>query len=368
MNARRPLAAHGFFAACLLAPLLVSGRASAEETCGDQVCPKGYQCETYDLGCPAIACAPGSECPPCEPGTESVCVPAPCTSDADCADGMLCFTETRQECDDPAPCAGDDPGADAGAEGKTPADCGEAVPTNCTTVSSSSCVPRWAVPCQAAADCGPGFTCEEQLQGGCPGSTGSEGGSTPEGRPASPPDGGGAEPSPDDSSDSDDAATPPGEVPPSDGGTDGCVFEPSGVSMCVPIEVACQSDSDCLAGWTCADNNEGACWASSDGSMGCDPVDPPKVCYPQYSDLGGGRGVAEGDAGGEPTGGLGGNESPTAPGSPGLDSDDGSAAADDTDGGNNSGGCAVSPARSGGAGFGLLALALAGLLGARRRR
>jgi Cys-rich repeat protein len=357
----RSLVAQNLFALCLVAPLLVSARASADEACGDKVCPKGFTCETFSLGCPAIACADEASCPPCEPAEESVCVPVPCSSDADCASGMVCFTETREECEGSEPCAGDPGDADdpGSAEPAPPnpdpdaksADC-DAEPVNCTTVTASSCVPRWALPCEAAADCGAGFTCEEQLRGGCAGSEGSAGSGTPsDGAEPTPPDAGG-----DDSSNF---------AAPADGGGD-CFFEPSGVFACVPVETGCTTSADCAEGWTCDANHEGACWASSDGSTGCDPVDPANICYPPYYDLGGG-GFAEGNDSGAPTGGPRGDDE-TPPAAPSGEDGSANADSDSSDGKVESGGCSVGHVAGSSSGFSLLALSLAGLFAARRRQ
>ena len=364
---RSPLA-QNLLALCFAAPLFVSARASAAEACGDEICPKGYQCETFDAGCPAIACADDSDCAPCEPSVTHVCVAQPCSSDADCAADMVCFTDTHEECEDTAGCATPDSQDDGGADEKVP-NCEPAEPPVCTTVSTSACIPRWQLPCQLASDCGAGFTCEEQMRGGCSGSSGSAGGGSTPSDPATPPDGdaGGAEPAPDEGF----APTPP------DGGADDggdCFFEPSGVSACVAIEVACATDADCAEGWTCENNNEGACWASSDGSSGCDPVDPAKVCAPPYAHLGGGRGVGEDDSGasnggGEPTAGGGEPEVPPTPpkGEGDSASGDHDAASGDSDESVESG-CSVSHVRGGSTGLGFLALALGALFGARRRR
>jgi MYXO-CTERM domain-containing protein len=353
MRLPRSLVAPSAFLLSLAAPLFVSTTASAQEACGEQVCPKGFSCETVNVGCPAIACE-GPDCPTCD-GTEQVCLPAPCTSDADCAADMVCHTETHQECDDVPPC-----GADDGSE-KVP-ECERVLPSNCSTVSTSSCVPRWYLPCTTAADCGAGFDCVEQIQGGCPGSPGSAGGGSSGGSAGE--DSDSAEPLPAEPSPGADGGAPPAdERPASDGGTDGCVFEPSGEFACVRIEVACEADSDCLPGWSCDKNNEGACWAASDGSTGCDPVDPPNVCYPPYENLGGG-GFAE--DGGATTGGPRGDDdsAPEAPNGSGSPAQSG----DDTSTVKSGGGCSVGNAGTTGGAFGALALAFLGLFAARRRR
>ena len=40
----------------------------------------------------------------------------------------------------------------------------------------------------------------------------------------------------------------------------------------------------CPEGWSCIDNPNGECWASSDGSSGCTIDGPEKICAPPYFD------------------------------------------------------------------------------------
>jgi hypothetical protein len=298
------------------------GSAAAAEPCGDTSCPKGYACEEVPAACPAIACAPGSDCPPCD-ATVLACVPEPCSSDADCETDMVCLKQTQQECSGEAA-----PACPPGATCDLPAP----APAECNTVESSQCVPRWSLPCATAASCGDGFSCVERESCSCPGSPGSSGGgssgsggassggSTPPSRPGTEP----APPAdpvppsdPGNSGSDDDKAPEPAEVPPSGAAAPlppDCTCEPSGVKACVLNEVACDADSDCPSGWTCGDNPEGVCWASSDGSMGCEPGDPPKLCLPPYTNLGGGGYPARG----EDSGGSGSPTTPDEPSSPGT--------------------------------------------------
>jgi hypothetical protein len=85
--------------------------------------------------------------------------------------------------------------------------------------------------------------------------------------------------------------------PPPDSGV---TCEPSGVKACVVIERACSADDQCPSGWSCEDNPDGVCWAKPDGSSGCEPADPAKLCLPPYRDLGGG-GYGEETSGGTVT-------------------------------------------------------------------
>ncbi len=337
-------------------PLAFGTVASAQSACGDgPACPENWECRTEPAPCLAVPCdREGGECEPvdCDDSTSSYCAPLPCTSDSQCGDGMVCYSETREECESAPPCAdGDCPMTDS----------------VCSPVTESGCVPRYMLPCEADVDCGVGFTCEAEEECACSGG-GSSGGSA---------GGSGAEPAPDEKAAPDGGAADP--VPPSDGGEatpDGgtptppeCVCTPTDRKSCSLKVVACSVDEGCPAGWTCGDNPNGVCWASSDGTSGCS-ADPAKICLPPYSDvIGGGRGAAEGGDG-TSTGGIGVDPTPVkgedGSGAPANGSD---ASASDDDSGGSSDGCAIGHAPRGWhATFGFAALALAGLLGARRRR
>ncbi|HWA77987.1 MAG TPA: hypothetical protein VG937_36885 [Polyangiaceae bacterium] len=323
----------------LFAPLFTAQAAFAEQACGDTSCPKGFTCEMEPTGCPAIDCIDAS-CKPCVPSTVSVCRPGSCNTDSDCADGMAC-AEVQQ-----TNCVGSDTGAVPpdcvdGACPEKPAD------VTCETTTSKLCQPRWTLSCAADADCGAGFTCKEQQQCSCSGSSGG-------GTPSSPPSAGSgssgsadpAMPAPTPSA----SSTPPDRVP------EDCSCEPSGTKACEAARVACAADSDCPSGWSCRDNPEGTCWADSNGNSGCAPADPAKLCFPPYSDLvgGGGRGIATDGAG-----------VPTNPkGDSGSGAPESSAA-----NGNDSGGCSLGGSPPG-SGAGLLGLctALGAALGLARRR
>ena len=297
------------------------------------------------------------------------CSPLPCTSDSECAAGMVCYTETLENCDTAAPTC------PAGADCPAPADAG------CQPVTYSGCVPQYLVPCETDADCGAGFNCQVEEDCACGGSTGSAGGSAgssgsgAEPSPPYPDDAGAEKPAPDaDGGAADPAPTPP-DAPPSDGG---CTCTPSTTKACNLKVIACSVDQGCLPGWTCGANPNGSCFASSDGTTGC-TADPPLICLPPYADLGfqyakgedasGGGTVVTGTAGTTSTG-----EPPTADqgGSSAGSAGTASGASKDSSSGTeseDSGGCAVGHARGPlGASLGFAALAFLGLLGARRRR
>lgn len=289
--------------AALALPMFVANEAAADEACGDTTCEKGFVCRSYDMGkcdltepadrapvatsggaagdiaTPIIAVPPdGAGEPNCESYTAYECVPAPCTADADCADGMVCHTYTSQTCTGSAPtrCAPDQP------------DCvSEPVPPpECTTATTSQCVARYQLPCTTSTDCGAGFTCEEQQTCWCSGSKprsepsaaagGSAGVAVPvavgSGAAASVASGGASGAGAEDVAVNDVAAE---EDP-----TCGCA--PSGTFACRLQTIACNADADCPSGLICVDNPAGACWAASDGTSGCTTPDPAKVCQPKY--------------------------------------------------------------------------------------
>ncbi len=314
------------FATSLVSLILAEpGLARAQTTCGDLVCPKGYECVTDRQECPAIDCIEGEACQPCEPIEATTCSPLPCSSDADCDSGMTCHAHDVEECTGGAPPC--DRSEDGGA-------CPPAPEPECTTTRVSQCVPNWALPCETAADCGPGFTCEELEECGCTGSS----------------DGPGPDAPPTPESDADAGAEPtPGD----------CTCEPSGEFACKLVVTACGRDADCPTGFTCIDNPEGVCSSSSDGTISCEPGDPPRLCAPPYADIfGGGRGVGIDDEGGEGKG----TSSPT--GGSSASGDDGDVANESA----SDGGCNVASGRHRGSGLvALVAMGLAAAFASRRK-
>jgi MYXO-CTERM domain-containing protein len=328
--------------------LTLGGNAFAQEACGDTTCPKNWECATEPAPCPDLPCD-GADCPPCE-GTTEACRALPCASDADCDPAMRCVTEQHTVCT-----GGDEP---CGANDGGKPECPEPEPVDCTVETISACVPAYVLPCESAAGCGEGFTCEPVEECSCGGSSGA------------PADGGGAEPAPRPAPDGGDAFAP------ADGGAeppppDDCTCVPTDTNHCVPVKAACTeatAAADCPSGWTCVDNPEGVCFSGPEGS-GCTPADPPMVCAPPFSDLGGG--VRGGDDGGETGGGTpvglpdGGTEPPAAGGA----GRSGNGAENDDAMSSERGGCSVT--RPSGASSGALAgfvLAALGLVLARRRR
>ena len=234
---------------------LAASRASAKTpamlTCGNTTCAHGFTCQVTPGACPAIACLDGADCPPCIAQDSYVCVPSACATDADCGADMVCASHETTQCPvSPPTCA---PNQNCSPPAKTdPA----GVPINCTTTTYHQCTPRWQLPCQVAAECGAGFTCDEQQSCGCSGGGTVGSGTTPSGAstPAA-----GTETAPD------------------------CTC--TGTSACTVIPTVCNTDAECLLGWTCqVAPSSGGCAASPDGQQSCPPPPPVvKNCAPPYA-------------------------------------------------------------------------------------
>jgi hypothetical protein len=227
-----------FYSATLTASavFLLSSLASAVVArpigCGaGPACAYGFECaEVGASSCaPSAPCPAGQECPavdPCVTTVEYGCVPSHCADDAQCAPGMVCHAWTEPCASSGCACASDTPNCDCGA------------PTVCDPQTVSVCTPKYDLPCQVAADCGTGFTCEEAQSCGCsaggsatPPMMGS-GGSSSAGAAPAPAAGG--------------PASDPLPIDPPD-----CSCQPSGQMQCVPMQVMCATDAQCPAGWSC---------------------------------------------------------------------------------------------------------------------
>lgn len=241
LSAHRRLACATWLALAA-APFAYSTTALAEESCGDSTCPQGYTCEVAPGACLAIFCD-GPGCAPCDPRPVEYCAPAACSSNADCGEGMLCAEHATTVCED------------ATSPACAPGERCEVAPDerNCTSETTFSCTPRWQLPCGVDADCGAGFTCEEQ-----------ETCSTP----AYPADPGDREPA-------SAASRESFEV----------TCEPSGVFACVAEPVECASSADCPADWTCSAVNDTVCTDAAGGND-CQLAARASFCQPPYSHLG----------------------------------------------------------------------------------
>jgi len=240
-----------------------ASRASAKEpalppqgACGDTTCAYGFTCQVIPGACPLIACRDGEACPPCAPQDSYVCAPSSCATDADCGAFMVCAPLETTQCSVSPPAEVCAPNTDCSPPATTdPA----GATSNCTTTTYHQCTPRWQLPCQTAADCGAGFTCDEQQSCGCSGGGSIGGGATPSSGSSTPP------------------AMP--QAPPN------CTCTGTGTSACAVIPTVCDTDAECLPGWTCqVIPSVRSCTLSPDGQPSCDP--PPAVtknCAPPYS-------------------------------------------------------------------------------------
>lgn len=323
-------------------------------------CERGLTCEV--VGGTACACpapAPDGEGfappPPCEcPEAQDIraCVPGPCAANADCADGFVCatFEEGCAGTTEPAaPCRSDD------------TDCRPAPsepPEECTPRTVSMCAPRWVLPCEAADDCGAGFTCEATEVCTCTGSGGTDTPSSEPGTPGS--SGSGSDSSePSEGGGSSDSADPAegAPLPPEES----CTCTPGDENRCRPVETPCSSDADCGEGWRCdLDSNDTPC-AIPEGGVPTDPncgAPEPASTSGLCSPIGWGGGGAFDDRGTNQE-----TSTPTTPTDPGT-TDPTTQPNTDGEAGTKAsgGGC------SGGFPVGPLALTLLPLVFTRRRR
>lgn len=343
--------------AAMLAGLMwVPGAALAADDCQvDADCPEHFVCMMSTVPCPGVVCDPASseecEVPICDDESEvRTCVPAPpasCESASDCEAGLVCVTYLYETCDAGPACN------PPSAPGEEPDCAPRNEPAQCETESVGYCLPPYLAPCDAAADCGPGFECKAQEMCSCSGSG-----------PTIP--GGG------------DAGQPPEPE---------CSCEPTGQMYCELIKQACERDSDCAGDMACrsvpAPPADSTCASTPDGGTSCEEPtgndDPGEAggsyCLPADLD----RWIGGWDPGYDEQGSIetgGGAHGPGNNGSPigsTVDRDNAnppsSGAASDFDASDRGCGCASSadamPAPSSLAALALLGL---GVLGMRRRR
>lgn len=318
----------------------LAGRARAQSCEQDADCPDKFSCEiTGTIECPSSGSErhsggqKGEGQASCVPQDYRECVSPSCEGDGDCPRDMVCYEQTATQC------GGSTPSCDPNGECPAPVDAGA---PGCTETSERSCVPRYVPPCTEDADCGEGFSCEEESIPSCSGG-GSVGSGTGTGGAASSLDGG--------------QATPP------DSETH-CTTTPTGKLHCVLKAIACDDASDCPDGFSCEDDpNQATCVdtepapaGGDDSAGGSDEARCPdagvrtKVCLPPYSDLtGAGRGGK-----GESTDGSGHGTTEQPPTTPTKKS---------------SSGCSAAPGESDATTASLALLALSCfMLGARSRR
>ena len=199
----------------------------------DEDCGPGFVCTVFDTeACNRIGCA-GDDCPPPNCSTIQIrsCAPAPCESDGDCSDDLVCLEIKYGSCSGGAACPPN--------ETCTPE------PTVCTEHVEHYCGPRYTAPCTVDADCGEGFECLEATAPDCVC-----------------------------------VSTPGGNSEPCECGEP----EGSGTFYCSLIEVECSADADCPTDWTCVEEPSVTlpCTPGPDGS-GCEAPPPPtprSLCMP----------------------------------------------------------------------------------------
>jgi len=212
----------------------------------DSDCPANFTCESDSFAsCPPCA-DDGSVCALCEPQSYSYCMPpppTPCSADADCDGGDVCVSYTYETC------SGTGVGYVCPSEGPCEVPPVMEEEPTCEAQTEAYCVPRYVAPCQAAADCGPGFTCDAYESCACSGS-----GGVPR-----------------------DGQTEPDVQP-------DCICEPSGEKYCQVIVVECDTNADCAQDLECISGpSETTVSVDPDGSdtMSTDPAPAPvSYCLP----------------------------------------------------------------------------------------
>ena len=210
----------------------------------DADCGPGFVCTVIEE---EICGAPrwfGDDAPPetCTTVEFRSCAPAPCSTDADCTDDLVCLEVTYGQCSGGAACPPNE-------------SCPPPEPPMCTEHTEHYCGPRYAAPCTVAADCGEGFECLENSVCSCtdlipdvPGSG------------------------------ADDQSTPP----------EPCECEGTGTFYCSPLEVECAADSDCPTDWKCEEEPIAVgptCVDDPNDPEPCTPPPPPtprRLCVPPY--------------------------------------------------------------------------------------
>ncbi len=221
--------------ASLVTVLALPGLAAAQTCASDSDCAKGLTCQASPVAPPPTpACPAGTDCLPTgvAPSPSMSCLPAPCQTDTDCGQGMVCHSQTSSVCSGGTAVAVKcDPNTVCDPAPPT-------VPPVCTDTTTSQCVYKSSLPCNADADCGDGFVCQPSTVGTCSGSSGSASG----GSAASSSGAGGGTGS---------GALPPTLATPDGGATTTCTTVTSYPGSCQPKVTICNADSDCLPTWKC---------------------------------------------------------------------------------------------------------------------
>jgi hypothetical protein len=224
----------------LVTVLAIPGFANAQTCASNSDCAQGLTCQASTATpTPTPACSPGAACLPTTtpPATSLTCLPAPCQTDTDCGQAMVCHSETTTTCS----------GGTAVAVKCAPNTvCTTTPPATdpvCTDTTTSQCVYKWQLACNADADCGTGFVCQPTTMGMCSGSGPVSGGSS-----SSSGTGGGS---------GSGALPAPPLLPVADAGTSVpvCVTTTSFPGSCQVEVASCTVDSDCPSIWKCVDSN-----------------------------------------------------------------------------------------------------------------
>jgi hypothetical protein len=372
----RPLRPLMLSVLALLFACFTSSAMAAGECAADADCPEGFSCQAVG-GSSCGGAQPvdpnGDPIPvePCEPETYYACVPPPpppCAADSDCPTNQVCVSYSYDVC------SGGGSSSGGGACDPNSGACAPVIDSGeCTTESESYCVPRFFAPCEAAADCGPGFDCVEDTYTVCSG---------------------GGVVDPDTSSSGSDP------VPPDEGT---CETQTADTKYCKLQEISCADGQACPEGLTCetyegggSSSGASTCTIDAAGNEVCDtepsPEPPPSVsaCVPPEwsywfgsADATTSNGGSSGSDSGNPFddligGATGRGDVESAPisggtsgGSSSGGTSGGTSGGANADGGGNSddGGCQVVSARhSGQAPWGVLGLAFGLLVATRLRR
>ncbi len=197
MHPRHPSFSKGFSLLVTVAALFSSARSLAQEPCGEVMCDRGTTCEHYE-------------------GTDvGFCAPAPCDSDADCSDYMVCVNRVEPDCpENPEPgCRDDESDEECAARF-------DEFESSCPTREFQQCEFKWEQSCSEATDCGSGFECLPYYHCECPNDQ------------------------------------------PSDffrQSIDGCDCQERDEGYCELLEEECEDDSDCPQAWQCVAFNNGPC-------------------------------------------------------------------------------------------------------------
>jgi MYXO-CTERM domain-containing protein len=221
-------------------------RAQAQTCTSNAQCHKGFICVlaptnigTPTPGAPTTAdpTAPAKTSALVAPST-GYCQEAPCTADTDCGTGMVCHTETYPSCTGgTAPAC--PPNTDCGAKVAPP-------PQTCTETKVSLCMFTWQLPCNTDTECGAGFVCNPTVTGCASGGSGTTAPGGTGTAPSGTGTGGGSAPSSGAAAPADPGFAADPIIPP-----DACKTTTTFPGYCSPKATTCASNTDCPTDWTC---------------------------------------------------------------------------------------------------------------------